>query len=64
VTPATLPQNPRLRRTSSICELMQTRQKSLEKLYLRRATVISLIHSLEIYAQTEQRARTKVVTLR
>jgi hypothetical protein len=57
----TLPQNPKMSRVSSISEIMQARQKSLEELYIRRATVINLIHSLEVYHGTPTVPRAKAI---
>lgn len=64
MTPATLPRNPKLRKPSAVCEVMHARQRSLEQLYLRRATLETLIRSLEVYDRTLKLAGTKLATLR
>jgi hypothetical protein len=41
---------------------MHSRQRSLEQLYLRRATLENLIRSLEVYDRTLKVSQAKVVT--
>jgi hypothetical protein len=42
---------------------MHSRQRSLEQLYLRRATLENLIRSLELYDQGLKIARSKVMIM-
>ena len=63
MTPTILPLNQKLPKTSS-CSIVETRQRTLEQLYLRRATLDTLIHSLEVYDRTARLMADKVVSLR
>lgn len=60
---STLPRHPRLRKPSTMCALMTTRQRTLEQLYLRRATLENLIRSLEMYDHTVKLVASKVTAL-
>jgi len=46
-----------------MCALMTTRQRTLEQLYLRRATLENLIRSLEMYDHTVKLVASKVTAL-
>jgi hypothetical protein len=63
VTPTTLPLNQKMRKSTVFCTTAGSRQRTLEELYLRRATLMNLISSLEIYDRTSKRAAMKVVTM-
>lgn len=64
MTTSTLPRHPKIKKPSTVLTVMYSRQKTLEQLYLRRATVQKAIHSLEIYADTVQAISQKVVAVR
>jgi hypothetical protein len=64
VTTSTLPRHPKLKKPSTVLTVMYSRQKTLEQLYLRRATVEKAIRSLEIYADTVYEVSQKVVAVR
>lgn len=64
MTPTILPLTQKLRKTSLSCSVVESRQKTLEQLYLRRATLDTLIHSLEVYDRTARLMADRVVSLR
>lgn len=64
MTPQILPHNQRIRKPSVVSAVMNSRQRTLEQLYLRRATLEMLIQSLEMYDRLSKAAASKVVALR
>ena len=62
--PMHLPTHTRLKKPSEIARVMHSRQKTLEQLYIRRATVENAIRSLEIYADAMESISRKLVALR
>lgn len=64
MTPNILPLNPKFRKPAPMFALMDSRQRTLEQLYLRRATLENLIQSLEIYDRANRAVADKVVSLR
>jgi hypothetical protein len=64
VTLMLLPQTTKLKKPSAVARAMYSRQRTLEQLYIRRATVENAIRSLEIYAQATEAISRKLVALR
>ncbi|HWQ53350.1 MAG TPA: hypothetical protein VN442_06680 [Bryobacteraceae bacterium] len=65
MTPTILPLNQKIRKpAAAMSALVDTRQRTLEQLYLRRATLENLIQSLEIYDRANRTVNDKVVSLR
>ncbi len=58
------PQDERRNRVARAAPAVNSRQRTLAQLYLRRATVLNLIQSLQVYQQGLRIDEAKVVPLR